>query len=598
MALKNWLRERVAPRLQVSGPFRRLVGYTAPYRGRLAAGVACLLAANLLGLVSPSVLRQVIDGLSGDITHARLLRLGGVLVLVALAQGVMLFFQRRLLVGVARDMEYDLRNDFYAHLQKLPQEFYQKRRTGDLMTRATSDLAAIRMLAGMGLISTLGALFAVTLILPMMISVNWRLTLLAFAPVPLLAVLSKYFSKRMHEAARVVQESYGRVSSVAQEALTGVRVARAYRQERAEAAKFKKLNDEYVANNLTLIHLSSVFRPLLQFFVGLGFIVVFSYGGYLIVKGQLSTGQFVQQTLYLSFLVSPVASFGVVVNLYQRAMASMGRIHAIMSVTPAIRDTSEAAEGFEVAGEIEFRDLTFRYRNAAEPALKGVSLRIAPGQTVAFVGAVGSGKSTLMNLVCRLLEAEAGQLLVDGRPVREIPLRALRKAIAYVPQETVLFSETVAANIAFGTDGCGREEVERAAAAAGVAEDIKAFPRGFDTLVGERGLTLSGGQKQRVAIARALLLDPRILILDDALSAVDTQTEEQILGNLWRAALRGRTALIAAHRLSTVKNADLVVVLDEGRVVETGTHDELLTRGGLYADLYEKQLLREELTAN
>jgi ATP-binding cassette subfamily B multidrug efflux pump len=574
---------------------RYMLSYFAKYRSKLAAGIVCLLVANLLALASPSVLRHVIDGLMANIVRSQLLEFGGLLLLLALAQASLLFLQRRLLIGVARDVEYNLRNDFYAHLQKLLPEFYQSRRTGDLMARATSDAAAIRMIGGLGLISTLNAVFAVTMVLPTMIFVNWKLTAIAFLPLPLLALISQQFSKRIHERAKMVQESYGRLSSAAQEMPTGIRVARAYRQEQAEIYKFRSINHEYVKHNIALIHLSSAFRSLLQFFVGLGFVTVFAYGGYLVIKGAITTGQFVQQTLYLGFLVGPVASFGAVANLYQRAMASMGRIRGIMSIKSAIQADSQAADDRRIQGEIEFRDLTFKYRNAAEPVLENINLRIAPGQIVAFVGGVGSGKTTLVNLVCRLLEAAPGQLLIDGQPIQEIPLRTLRSAIGYVPQETVLFTETVAENIAFGTDECSRLAVEKAAEEAVVAEDIRAFPRGFDTVVGERGLTLSGGQKQRTAIARALVIDPRILILDDALASVDTHTEEQILRRL-RRFLTGRTALIVAHRLSTVKDADLIVVLADGCIVERGTHDELLAYDGLYADLYEKQQLEKELT--
>lgn len=574
--------------------FRHLVAYYAKYWKRLVAGLAALLAANGLALATPSVLRYVIDGLILNIARSRLLEFGGLLLLLALAQATLLFFQRRLLIGVARDVEYNLRNDFYTHLQKLPPEFYQSRRTGDLMARATSDAAAIRMLGGLGLISTLNALFAVTMVLPVMILVNWKLTIVAFLPLPSLALISQRFSKRIHEQARIAQESYGRLSSAAQEMPTGVRVIRAYRQEQAEIEKFRAGNQEYAKNNVSLIHLSSAYRSLLQFFVGLSFVIVFAYGGYLVIHGAITTGQFVQQTFYLGFLVGPIASFGTVASLYQRATASMRRILDVMSVQPGVTDDEPAARDQRIQGEIEFRDLTFKYKDAREPALENINLRIAPGQTVAFVGSVGSGKTTLVNLVCRLLEAPPGQLLIDGQPIQNIPLRTLRSAIGYVPQETVLFTETVGANIAFGTGEYSSSAVERAAEKAAVIDEIKSFPKGFDTVVGERGLTLSGGQKQRVAIARALAVDPRIVILDDALSSVDAKTEEQILRHL-RHFRNGRTGLMVAHRLSTIRTADLIVVLDDGRIVERGTHYELLALGGFYAGLYEKQQLEKEL---
>lgn len=597
MTFKNRLLEVVMPKFRTRDAFRHLLGYLKPYRRQLAAGTVCLFLANLLAIASPSVLRYVIDGLIGGITRSRLLQFCGLFLLIALARATMLFFQRRLLIGAARDMEYELRNDFYKHLQKLSPEFYQRRRTGDLMARATSDMAAIRAVAGMGLITTLTAAFAVTMVLPAMIVINWRLTALAFLPMPLLAVMVQRFSKKVHERSRIVQESYGKLSSAAQEMPTGVRVARAYRQEQPEVSKFKKINSEYVANNVALIHLSLSFRTLLQLSVGLGFMIVFSYGGYLVIKGVITTGQFVQQTLYLNYLIAPVAAFGTVINLYQRGMASMGRILGIMSIQPSISDDRQTRDEIQIQGEIELRNLTFKYEKSAEPVLKEINLHIAPGQVVAFVGKVGSGKSTLLNLICRILDSPKGQLFVDGHPVEDIPLRTLRAAIGYAPQESVLFTETIAENIAFGTTECSREAVERAAEVAALAGDVRTFPRGFDTLVGERGLTLSGGQKQRTAIARALALSPRILILDDALSSVDAQTAERILRHL-RQELEGRTGLIVSQNLSAVKNADLIVVLDDGRIAERGTHDELLAAGGLYADLYEKQLLEAELSAN
>jgi ATP-binding cassette subfamily B protein len=453
------------------------------------------------------------------------------------------------------------------------------------------------MIVGPALMYSMNTVFAMALIVPLMGSVSWRLTLLAFLSMPLVATATNYFSKRIHDRFEKVQEYFGTVSNRAQESLAGVRVIRAYTQESAEIESFKQVNREFVNRNLQLIRLSGIFHPILQFFIGLGFIAVLWFGGRLVISKEISIGQFFQFTLLLGYLVWPMIALGWVINIFQRGMASMGRMHHIMSIEPAIRDTDEMLDIDEIAGEIEFRDLTFTYGEAREAALKDINLHIEPGETVAFVGAVGSGKSTLMNLITRLLDAEPGQVMIDGRPIREIPLAVLRTSIGYVPQETFLFSETIAENIAFGVEHATPEEIERAATEAGIAEDILEFPEGFETLVGERGITLSGGQKQRTAIARALIRRPKILILDDALSSVDTYTEERILGYL-RRIMVGRTSLIVSHRVSTVKDADLIVVLEDGRIAERGTHDSLVARGGIYAELYEKQLLEEELAAS
>ncbi|HYV06773.1 MAG TPA: ABC transporter ATP-binding protein [Blastocatellia bacterium] len=601
-------------------PLRRLIGYFVPYRRTIVLGVLCVLGTNVFKLVTPDIVGRAMDSLktamdelsklaTSDLARdamesvikegarTSLVKHGLLIVLATLAQGVFLFTQRRLLINMSRDVEYDLRNDFYSHLQKLPFEFYQTHRTGDLMARATNDLSAVRMIVGPALMYSMNTVFAMAIIVPKIISISWRLTLLAFLSMPLVAFATNYFSKRIHDRFEKVQEYFGTVSNRAQESLAGVRVIRAYTQEQPEIESFKRVNREFVNRNLSLIRLSGVFHPILQFFIGLGFIAVLWYGGGLTVRGTISIGQFVEFTLYLGYLVWPMIALGWVINIFQRGMASMGRMHQIMSTEPAIGDTSETSRISEIKGEIEFRNLTFNYGTAPNPALEDINLRIAPGQTVAFVGAVGSGKSTLMNLVTRLLDAEPGQVLIDGRPIREIPLGTLRTSIGYVPQETFLFSETIAENIAFGVENATPEEIERAAIEAGIAEDINEFPAGFETIVGERGITLSGGQKQRTAIARALIRRPRILILDDSLSSVDTYTEERILAHL-RRVMRGRTSLIVSHRVSTVKDADLIVVLEDGRIAERGTHDSLVTRGGLYAELYEKQLLEEELAAS
>jgi len=578
-------------------PFRKLLSYFAPYKRILIAGTLCVLMTNVVKVASPLVLRHAVDDLAAKVSESTLLFYAGLLITLTLIQGVFLFTQRRLLINMSRDIEYDLRNDFYSHLQKLPFEFYQTHRTGDLMARATNDLSAVRMIVGPALMYSMNTVFAMTLLIPLMASINWRLTLLAFLSMPLVATATNYFSKRIHDRFEKVQEYFGTVSNRAQESLAGVRVIRAYTQEDAEIESFKGVNREFVNRNLKLIRLSGIFHPILQFFIGLGFIAVLWYGGHLVIGGKITIGEFVQFTLYLGLLVWPMIALGWVINIFQRGMASMGRMNNIMSIEPAIRDAPDSQRIDAIAGEIEFRDLTFTYSEAREPALKGINLKIEAGQTVAFVGGVGSGKSTLMNLVARLLDAEPGQVLIDGRSIREMPLSVLRASIGYVPQETFLFSETIAENVAFGVEHATEEEIDRAAVEAGIADDIREFPGGFETLVGERGITLSGGQKQRTAIARALIRRPRILILDDALSSVDTYTEEKILGHLRRIMI-GRTSLIVSHRVSTVKDADLIVVLDDGRIAERGNHDSLIEREGLYAELYEKQLLEEELAAS
>ncbi|MEK6299879.1 MAG: ABC transporter ATP-binding protein [Acidobacteriota bacterium] len=601
-------------------PLHRLISYFVPYKRTVVLGVLCVLGTNVFKLITPDLVGRAMDSLKGAMdeltrlstsdvardameslikegARASLLKHGLLIVLATLGQGVFLFTQRRLLINMSRDIEYDLRNAFYSHLQKLPFEFYQTHRTGDLMARATNDLSAVRMIVGPALMYSMNTVFAMAIIMPKIISISWRLTLLAFFSLPLVAFATNYFSKRIHDRFEKVQEYFGTVSNRAQESLAGVRVIRAYTQEQPEIESFKRVNREFVNRNLSLIRLSGVFHPILQFFIGLGFIAVLWYGGSLTISGTISIGQFVEFTLYLGYLVWPMIALGWVISIFQRGMASMGRMHQIMSIEPAIGDTAETDSISEIEGEIEFRNLTFNYGTAARPALEDINLRIAAGQTVAFVGAVGSGKSTLMNLVTRLLDAEPGQVLIDGRPIREVPLGVLRASIGYVPQETFLFSETIAGNIAFGVDNATPEEIERAAIEAGIAEDINEFPSGFQTLVGERGITLSGGQKQRTAIARALIRRPKILILDDSLSSVDTYTEEKILAHL-RRVMRGRTSLIVSHRVSTVKDADLIVVLEDGRIAERGTHDSLVSRGGLYAELYEKQLLEEELAAS
>jgi ATP-binding cassette, subfamily B, multidrug efflux pump len=585
----------------MSPAFRRLLPYVLRYRREFLLGLTCTLGTTAVSLFSPWVLKLAVDDLATSITHGKLAVYAAALLSIAAVAGLFRFLMRRILVGASRHMELDLRNDFFAHLQRLPLAYFQERRTGDLMSRATNDLNAVRMMIGPAVMYSVGtgALFVVAII--MMVSLNARLTFYALLALPLVSITVSYFGRAIHQRSDRIQAQLSDISAVVQEALSGVRVVRAYGQEQAELERFERANAEYVRRNRELIVLQGLFYPSMTFFLGIGALVVLWMGSREVILGRMTLGEFVAFNAYLAMLSWPMIAFGWVTNLLQRGLASWKRMLEIMDAPAQEADQvlrlREVGPHPAIRGAIDVRGLTFRFGD--EAVLHDISFSVAPGQTVAVVGPTGSGKSTLLSLLPRLHEPPRGTVFVDGLDVTALPLATLRGAVAVVPQEPFLFSATLSENIAFGWHGPGpsEEEIRRAAAVARLDKDVNAFPRGFDTVVGERGITLSGGQKQRTAIARAVIADPSILILDDALSAVDTYTEEEILLRL-REVTRERTSLIVSHRVSTVRDADLILVLERGRLTERGTHDELVRRGGFYADLYRKQLLEEELAAS
>ncbi len=581
-------------------PLRPLFPYLRRYSRDFVWGGLAVVVSNIIWIFFPQVLRVAIDDLNHGVTRQKILLYAGLLVAISAAKGVFLFLTRWIIIGISREIEFDLRNDLFQHLERQPAAYFQQHRTGDIMARMTNDLNAVRMLLGPAImysantvLFSLGALYFLLRISP------W-LTLVALVPLPLASILVQSLGRKIHERFERIQAMYSEISAQAQENFSGARLVRAFAQEEAQIAAFEKSNQENIRRGLRLVQLMGMLWPTLEFILGLALAVTLLVGGHEVLSHRISIGDFVAFNTYMVMLTWPVIALGWVVNLWQRGTASVVRIDELLAEKPTIDDATAdpaLATDLTLRGDIEFRNLTFSYggsdKDRAE-VLHGLSLKIPAGTSLAIVGPTGSGKSTLINLIPRVYDAAPGTVLIDDRPIRDYPLASLRSNIGFVPQETFLFSQTIRGNIAFGAPHASDAEVMAAAEAAHIRREFEEFPAGLATMVGERGITLSGGQKQRTAIARAVIRDPRILILDDALASVDTYTEEQILGELQRV-MQGRTTIFISHRISTVRHADQIAVLVSGRIVEIGNHDELLAQNGYYADLFQKQLLEEEL---
>ena len=575
---------------------RPLYTYMRRYRWGYLWGSLSVVATNAVWVLFPKVLQKAIDELNHGVTHRRIMLFAGTLVAIALVKGVFLYAQRWILIGISREIEFDLRNDLFRHLEKQDSGFYQRYRTGDIMARLTNDLNAVRMLLGPAIMYsantvmfTVGALFFLLHISP-------YLTLVALAPAPVASILVQYLGRKIHDRFERIQASFSEISSQAQENYSGARLVRAFAREESQIGLFERLNRRYISRALRLVQLMGMLWPTLEFILGVSMIITLMAGGHLVIEHRITVGEFVAFNTYMILLIWPIIAVGWVVNIFQRGTASVTRIDELLRAEPAIDDRAAdpaIPSDAVLQGDIEFRNLDFSYGET--PVLHHISLHVPAGSSLAIVGPTGSGKTTLVNLISRLYEAPEGSLLIDDRPVRQYPLAVLRHNIGMVPQETFLFSETLRENLGFGAPQAGVEDLLEAAEAAHVRQEFEEFPQGFETMVGERGVTLSGGQKQRTAIARALLRRPAILILDDALASVDTYTEERILGGL-RSYTAGSTTILISHRVSTVRHADQIAVLNHGKIVELGRHDELLALDGYYASLYQKQQLEEELT--
>ncbi|WP_260738558.1 ABC transporter ATP-binding protein [Tunturiibacter lichenicola] len=572
---------------------RPLAPYLRRYWKHLAWGGVAVILYNTIKVLIPLVIGHAIDDMQHGITEAKVVHHTLRLLLIAVLSAIFLYITRQVIIGASREIEFDLRNDLFSNLERQAPSFFHTHRTGDIMARTTNDLNAVRQLLGPAIMYSANTIVFTAAALPFMYRISPKLTFFAFVPLPMASVLVQYFGNRIHRRFERIQAMFSDISAKAQENFSGARLIRAFAQEEAEISSFETANLEYIKRSLHLVRLMAMLWPTLEFVLGLSLMITLLVGGHEVVAHRISVGQFTSFNVYMVQLTWPMIAVGWVVNLFQRGTASVVRIDELLKQKPSIADAPTATD-MPVNGDIEFRNLTFSYPDGP-PVLQDINLRIPAGTSLAIVGPTGSGKSTLVGLIPRLHDAPPGEVFIDGQPIRNFTLAGLRQSIGFVPQETFLFSDTIRQNISFGRPEASQEQIQDAASIAHIGKEILEFPKGFDTMVGERGITLSGGQKQRTAIARAVIREPRILILDDALASVDTYTEERILNGL-RQGMGSRTTVFISHRISTARNADQIAVLVAGRIAELGTHEELITRNGYYTSLFEKQRLEEELS--
>lgn len=581
--------------MKSSKSLNELIPYLKKYKLRIISGILFVILTNAFSSLVPKILGFAIDTLTADFDRQTLLKYTFYIIGLALSAGFFRFLMRYTLIGMSRKIEFDLRGDYLRHLQFQPQAFFDKNRTGDLMSRATNDLNAVRNVLGPGIMYSVNTVVLFSYVLVYMIQINLKLTLISLLPFPLLAFLIKRFGTGVYFWFEKIQAQMSSISARAQENLSGIRIIKAYRREKSEISSFRKLSQDYVSLNRRLIRIWSFFFPTIQFVSGFGFVFVLWFGGKSVINGTISIGGFTAFNTYLVMLLWPVIATGWVVNIFQRGAASMDRINKIMSIESEINDDNSDASITSIEGEIEIRNLNFAFDSEnGINILKNINLKIPKGSAAAIIGHTGSGKSALVSLIPRVYDPPPGTVFIDGRDIRTIPLNVLRNSIGFVPQETFLFSDTIKENIVYGIDSYSDPQLYESVEISQLKENIEEFPQRYETFLGERGINLSGGQKQRTAISRAVIREPKILILDDALSSVDTKTEEEILLRL-KDVMKSRTSLIISHRVSTIKDADMIYVLENGEIAEQGTHSELLERDGIYAGIYRKQQLAEEL---